>query len=241
MASISSMKTIAGAALRACSNRSRTRAAPTPTNISTNSEPLVSKKATLASPALALASSVLPVPGGPTSNTPFGICPPSSANCSGSFRNWMISCSSAIASSAPPTSLYVTLTSSGLTSMALFLPTPKMLPSPRSPIRHVPETAEQCERENICRQDPTDGVWRALKTVRDAGILQIFDQFGVACGNKYAVERDSCGRSICLRVFHHTFNASIPDGHFHDLTVCQFLLEIAVGDFRLPVHKRSQD
>ena len=32
---------IAGACLRACSNRSRTRAAPTPTNISTNSEPLI--------------------------------------------------------------------------------------------------------------------------------------------------------------------------------------------------------
>src|SRR5208337_2213523 len=221
MASISSMNTIAGAALRACSNKSRTRAAPTPTNISTNSEPLVSKKATCASPAVALARSVLPVPGGPTSSTPFGMCPPRVANCSGSFRNWMISCSSAIASSAQSPA--------------------RAGACPRSPIRHVPETAEQCERENICRQDPTDGVWRALKTVGDAGILQIFDQFGVACGNKYAVERDSCGRSICLRVFHHTFNASIPDGHFHDLTVCQFLLEIAVGDFRLPVHKRSQD
>ena len=36
MASISSMNTIEGARLRASANRSRTRAAPTPTNISTN-------------------------------------------------------------------------------------------------------------------------------------------------------------------------------------------------------------
>ena len=38
-ASISSMKTIAGALSFACVNKSRTRAAPTPTNISTKSEP----------------------------------------------------------------------------------------------------------------------------------------------------------------------------------------------------------
>src|SRR5712664_1670318 len=40
-ASSSSMKMMQGALARACSNRSRTRAAPTPTNISTNSEPPV--------------------------------------------------------------------------------------------------------------------------------------------------------------------------------------------------------
>ncbi len=34
------------------------------------------KKGTLASPATALAIKVLPVPGGPTSNTPLGILPP---------------------------------------------------------------------------------------------------------------------------------------------------------------------
>ena len=70
------MKTMHGALASACANRSRTRAAPTPTNISTNSEPLRLKKGTFASPATARASSVLPVPGGPTSSTPFGILPP---------------------------------------------------------------------------------------------------------------------------------------------------------------------
>ena len=44
----------------------------------------------------------------------------------------MISRSSVIASSAPPTSLNVTPTSSGFTSVALLLPTPKM-PPPNMP------------------------------------------------------------------------------------------------------------
>eukprot|EP00958_Prasinococcus_capsulatus_P016985 scaffold1903_cov396-Prasinococcus_capsulatus_cf.AAC.27 len=69
-ASNSSIKTIEGACALACWNRSRTRAAPTPTNISTNSEALDAKKVTPASPATARASSVLPVPGGPQSRTP---------------------------------------------------------------------------------------------------------------------------------------------------------------------------
>ena len=66
------MKMMQGFALRACSKRSRTRAAPTPTNISTNSEPEIEKNGTPASPATARASSVLPVPGGPTSKNAFG-------------------------------------------------------------------------------------------------------------------------------------------------------------------------
>ena len=64
-ASISSTKMMAGAFSLACWNRSRTREAPTPTNISTKSEPEIEKKGTPASPATARASRVLPVPGGP--------------------------------------------------------------------------------------------------------------------------------------------------------------------------------
>ena len=64
-ASISSTKTIAGALALACVNISRTRAAPTPTNISTKSEPEMEKNGTFASPATARASKVFPVPGGP--------------------------------------------------------------------------------------------------------------------------------------------------------------------------------
>ena len=66
------MKMMAGATLRASPNSSRTRLAPTPTIISMNSDALALKNGTLASPAVARASSVLPVPGGPASSTPFG-------------------------------------------------------------------------------------------------------------------------------------------------------------------------
>ncbi len=87
MVSISSMKMMQGATLAASLNRSRTREAPTPTNISTKSEPEMEKKGTLASPATALASSVLPVPGGPTSRAPLGSLrrsPCTSGGCGGS-------------------------------------------------------------------------------------------------------------------------------------------------------------
>ena len=70
------MKMMQGAFFLACSNMSRTREAPTPTNISTKSEPEMVKNGTLASPAIARAISVLPVPGGPTSSTPRGMRPP---------------------------------------------------------------------------------------------------------------------------------------------------------------------
>ena len=65
------MKMMQGAAFRACSKRSRTRAAPTPTNISTNSDPEMEKNGTLASPATARASNVLPVPGRPDQQNAF--------------------------------------------------------------------------------------------------------------------------------------------------------------------------
>jgi hypothetical protein len=92
-ASISSMKMMQGACFLPCSKRSRTRLAPTPTNISTKSEPEMLKNGTPASPAMARASSVLPVPGGPISSTPLGMRPPSFWNFLGSFRNSMISSS----------------------------------------------------------------------------------------------------------------------------------------------------
>ena len=107
-ASISSMKTMQGAFSLAWRKRSRTRDAPTPTNISTKSEPLMVKNGTLASPATALASNVLPVPGGPTSSAPFGIFPPSSRYFCGLRRKSTISMISTFASSSPATSLKVT-------------------------------------------------------------------------------------------------------------------------------------
>ena len=110
MASISSMKTIHGAFSLACLKRSLTLAAPTPTNISTKSEPEREKKGTAASPATAFANKVLPVPGGPTSRAPLGIFPPSFVNFEGLRRNSTISCTSSFASSSPATLSKVILT-----------------------------------------------------------------------------------------------------------------------------------
>jgi len=86
MLSISSTKMMARPILRADSNRSRTRLAPTPTNISMKSEPVTDRKGTPASPATARAMSVLPVPGGPTSRMPLGMRAPMSRKRSGCLR-----------------------------------------------------------------------------------------------------------------------------------------------------------
>ena len=98
------MNTMQGAFSPACLNRSRTLAAPMPTNISTNSEPEMEKKGTLASPATALASRVLPVPGGPTSSTPLGRRAPMAAYFSGPWRKSTTSINDSLASSWPATS-----------------------------------------------------------------------------------------------------------------------------------------
>ncbi len=106
----------------ACSKRSRTREAPTPTNISTKSEPEIEKNGTPASPATARASSVLPVPGGPYSSTPLGIRAPSAWNFFGFSRNSLISWSSSTASSTPATSLKPIFGESGVIRFARDLP-----------------------------------------------------------------------------------------------------------------------
>ena len=59
------MNTIAGACFRASSKSLRIRAAPSPANISTNAEALWANNRAPASLAIAFASSVFPVPGGP--------------------------------------------------------------------------------------------------------------------------------------------------------------------------------
>ncbi|GIU85318.1 MAG: hypothetical protein KatS3mg008_2093 [Acidimicrobiales bacterium] len=85
------MKMIALPIRRAVSNRSRTRLAPTPTNISMKSDPVTDRNGTPASPATARAIRVFPVPGGPTRRTPFGILAPIAAKRSGLFRKSTIS------------------------------------------------------------------------------------------------------------------------------------------------------
>ena len=150
-ASISSMKMMQGACFLACSNMSRTREAPTPTNISTKSEPEIVKNGTLASPAIAWASSVLPVPGEPTISTPRGILPPSFWNLAGSLRKSTISPTSSLASSTPATSANVTLTWSSPSSRARLLPK-DMAPAAARPALHLahevdPDADQQQDRE----------------------------------------------------------------------------------------------
>mmetsp|Transcript_73819 Transcript_73819/g.190512 ORF Transcript_73819/g.190512 Transcript_73819/m.190512 type:complete len:361 (-) Transcript_73819:503-1585(-) len=140
-ASISSMKTMHGACFRASWKRSRMRRAPTPTNISSNSEPETWRKGTPASPAMARARSVLPVPGGPDISTPFGSFAPRRVKRSGSLRYKMISCSSSFTSSMPFTSSNVVVTSSTGT---VFLELPPnffdMLPTMLSAKTEMPAT-----------------------------------------------------------------------------------------------------
>ena len=102
-ASISSINTIHGAFFFASANKSLTRDAPTPTNISTKSEPEIVKNGTFASPAVALAKRVLPVPGGPSKSTPLGILAPRSMYFLGFLRKSTISSNSSFSSSKPAT------------------------------------------------------------------------------------------------------------------------------------------
>jgi len=146
MVSISSMNTMQGATLAASLKRSRTRLAPTPTNISTKSEPEMEKNGTLASPATALASSVLPVPGGPTSSAPLGSFAPISVYFWGLCRKSMISVRDSLASSWPATSLKVTPVDFSIYTLALALPTPPMPPIPPMPPFFA---IQRMTRENI--------------------------------------------------------------------------------------------
>ena len=82
---------IAGDLSLACLNKSLTLDAPTPTNISTKSDPDKEKNGTFASPATALANNVFPVPGEPTNSAPFGILPPSAVYLDGFFKKSTIS------------------------------------------------------------------------------------------------------------------------------------------------------
>ena len=81
------MKMIAGEFLSlAVVKRSLTLDAPTPTNISTKSDPETEQKGTQAYPAHAFANKVFPVPGGPVSRTPLGMVAPRLVYFQGVFK-----------------------------------------------------------------------------------------------------------------------------------------------------------
>ncbi len=107
MASISSINIMQGAFLVASLNKSLTLEAPTPTYSSMKSEPDREKKGTFASPATAFASSVFPVPGGPTKSAPLGSLAPICTYFPGLCRKSTTSCKDSLASSSPATSLKV--------------------------------------------------------------------------------------------------------------------------------------
>ena len=99
-----------------------------------------------ASPAIALARSVLPVPGGPTIKMPLGILPPSFWNFFGSLRKSTSSETSSHASSTPATSLKVVLFFSLLSIRALLLP--KFI-APRPALRICRMSTNQIKRKMI--------------------------------------------------------------------------------------------
>mmetsp|Transcript_27205 Transcript_27205/g.59430 ORF Transcript_27205/g.59430 Transcript_27205/m.59430 type:complete len:237 (-) Transcript_27205:800-1510(-) len=156
--STSSMKMMEGLWARAWANRSLTRAGPTPTNISMKSEPLMERKGTLASPAVALASRVLPVPGGPTSRAPLGILAPRSRYLLGCFRKSTNSMISILASSQPATSLNVIFSFAALSRVLTLARTmPKKPPGPPPLLPFLPPIPMRPPRPPvICR------IWRLI-------------------------------------------------------------------------------
>mmetsp|Transcript_119 Transcript_119/g.196 ORF Transcript_119/g.196 Transcript_119/m.196 type:complete len:224 (-) Transcript_119:349-1020(-) len=117
MASISSKKMMQAFLARAMVNSSRTILAPSPTYFCTSSDPMTRMKQASVRLATARADSVLPVPGGPYSITPFGGSIPRVTNLSGcNSGSSTTSLSFSRASLAPPTSSYVM---SGLSSTVM--------------------------------------------------------------------------------------------------------------------------
>lgn len=88
------------------------------------------KNGTPASPAIAFASSVLPVPGGPTNKTPLGILAPTEVNFSGFFRKVTTSCKSCLASFTPATSSKTTPVSASMANLAFVFPNCIACPGP---------------------------------------------------------------------------------------------------------------
>mmetsp|Transcript_42827 Transcript_42827/g.102084 ORF Transcript_42827/g.102084 Transcript_42827/m.102084 type:complete len:207 (-) Transcript_42827:345-965(-) len=128
MESTSSMKMMVGACSRAMTKSSRTILLPSPMYFCTSSPPETRMKQQLVWCATARASSVLPVPGGPTSSAPLGIFAPSSEYREVFFKKSTTSTSSCLAPSQPATSANLHLVSPSLMMRALDLPSSKGLP-----------------------------------------------------------------------------------------------------------------
>mmetsp|Transcript_2182 Transcript_2182/g.5464 ORF Transcript_2182/g.5464 Transcript_2182/m.5464 type:complete len:361 (-) Transcript_2182:51-1133(-) len=152
MLSTSSMKMMDGECSLAITNSSRTMREPSPMYFCTSSLPETRMKVQSVWCATARASSVLPVPGGPTSSAPLGILAPSSWKRLGSLRNFTNSMISVLASSQPATSLNIILFLLFLLNCAtcalptLKMPRPPPEPPPPGPARPLPPPI--CRRVN---------------------------------------------------------------------------------------------
>lgn len=128
------MNIIEGDLALAYLKRSLTLDAPTPTNISTKSEPEMKKNGTPASPAHAFARRVFPVPGGPVKRAPLGNLAPIALYFYGFLRKSTNSVISSLASSYPATSLKRVLTFESIPNTFTFdLPIPKISDPPPLP------------------------------------------------------------------------------------------------------------
>src|SRR5699024_2928090 len=174
-ASISSINTIQGAAFLALAYNSRTRRAPVPTYFSTKSEHDAEKKGTPASPAIAFANNVLPVPGGPYKITPRGSLAPISRYLSGDFRQSTILITSCFSPSTPSTSenftdgtsnLFAGCTESGMTlattDSVLVFPRKHLAQRPPMPPRRQNITITLHTGENTDPEDSPDIEWLAI-------------------------------------------------------------------------------
>ena len=148
------MKTTQGDASLAFANISLTLAAPTPTYISTNSEPDTYMKGTPDSPAIAFANIVLPVPEGPYRIAPFGKVAPIFLYFLLSLRKSTICSSSSFASSLPAMSANLTSDCSGSKNFeVLSAGDDGLLPPNGSPVFDPPPIEEpepKCGPPCIC-------------------------------------------------------------------------------------------
>ena len=183
------------------------------------------KKGTFASPATAFARRVLPVPGGPTRSTPFGIFPPSFWNLSGVFRNSTTSRSSSLASSIPATSAKVTFVSLSAKSLALLLAN-DMTPWP-GPILFM---ANRQMRTIMASGSTQVSIAAEQFAVVASGIIylaviKLLDEAGVIHPNR---------RELLVRLVFFPLQRSgdilRAYGQFTHRTLCHLLLKLAIGD-----------
>ena len=129
-----------------------------------NSDALALKNGTFASPAVARASSVLPVPGAPDSSTPFGARAPTRRYFPGSRRKSTTSLISASTSSIPATSSKVTRTALGIDRLA------RAAATEQPPAHRRPLAPEHPDVEGDQQQD------RRIEISRLASDAPVLDQ-----------------------------------------------------------------